>query len=68
MAEFSVREEENNDLWLQQKLSSPVAHKLHGSSWQLAVRRVAKLHIKAHGPLQLHNPQLRLGRHAEGSN
>lgn len=43
----------SNDLWLQQKLSSPVAHKLQGSSWQLAVRSVATFNIKAHGPLQL---------------
>lgn len=39
-------------LW-QQNLSPPVAHKLHGSSWLLAVRSVAKFNIKAQGLLQL---------------
>lgn len=52
VALFSVREEKRMILW-QQNLSPPVAHKLCGISWLLAVRSVAKFNIKAQGLLEL---------------
>lgn len=64
----------NNDWWLQQKPSSPVAHKLHSSSLAMESLQSEVLQNLSLRLMDLcnfrsqHNPPLRLGRHAEGSN